>query len=43
MGVEMISDGRLYFAETMSAFTDRCLNNSAIIDAIHSELVMLIG
>lgn len=38
----MISDSRLYFAETISAFTDQCLNNSAIIDAIHSDLVMLI-
>lgn len=39
----MISDSRIYFAETVSAFTDRYLNNSAIIDAIHGELVMLIG
>lgn len=39
----MISDSRLYFAETVSAFTDQYLNNSAIIDAIHGELVMLIG
>lgn len=32
-----------YVAETMSAFTDQYLNNSVNIDAIHGELVMLIG
>ncbi len=39
----MTLDGMFYFAETMSAFTDRYLNNSAIINAIHSESVMAIG
>ncbi|WP_268939568.1 hypothetical protein [Pectobacterium carotovorum] len=43
MREEMTLDGMLYFAETMSAFTDQYLNNSAIIDAIHGELVMVIG
>ncbi|GKW17453.1 hypothetical protein PEC301937_34020 [Pectobacterium carotovorum subsp. carotovorum] len=32
----------IYFAETMSAFTDQHLNNSVNIDAIHNELVILI-
>lgn len=32
----------LYVAETMSAFTDQYLNNSATIDSIHDDLVMLI-
>ena len=32
-----------YVAETMSAFTDQYLNNSATIDSIHDDLVMLVG
>jgi hypothetical protein len=43
MNVGMVSDGRLYFAETTSAFTDRYINNSATIDSIHYGLVMIIG
>lgn len=38
----MTLDGMLYFAETMSAFIDQYLNNSAIVDTFHRELAMVI-
>nr|WP_306799062.1 hypothetical protein [Pectobacterium atrosepticum] len=42
MSKEMTLDGMFYFAETMLAFTDQYLNNSAIVDTVHRGLVMII-